>query len=144
MYTRRLSHLNELSGNQNEEKMTIIERSKDCGNSPKNQLVEDITVAILTGDGRTVSRLVTDDIQWKIVGGDTFYAREAILQAIERTDSDSILKLTIWHVMSHGKSGAANGTIQYQDSERGFCHVFEFGNAKGLSIRAITSYQIEI
>ena len=123
--------------------MTIIERSKDCGNSPKNQLVEDLTVAISTGDGQTASHLITDDAQWKILGGEVFDGREAILQALELTDSNSVLRLTIWHVLSHGKTGAANGTILYQNSERNFCHVIEFANAKGISVRAITSYQID-
>lgn len=123
--------------------MTIIERSQDCGNSPKKQLVEDLTVAISNGDSQTASRLVTGDAQWKIVGGEVLDGREAILQAIGSIDSNSILRLTIWHVLSHGKTGAANGTILYQNSERNFCHVFEFANAKGISIRAITSYQID-
>jgi ketosteroid isomerase-like protein len=70
---------------------TEIERSKDCGNSPKNQLVEDLAIALSTGDHRTVSRLVTDDAQWTIVGGSAFRGREAILQAIEGTDGGHLL-----------------------------------------------------
>lgn len=123
--------------------MTKIERSKDCGNSPKNQLVEDLAVALALGDRHAVAHLLTTDAFWRIVGGKAFRGREAVLQALEHRDGDSIEKLIILHVVSHGKSGAVDGTIQYRDAERGFCHVFEFGNAKGTSVSAIISYQID-
>ncbi|MBN2559632.1 MAG: hypothetical protein JXQ75_01700 [Phycisphaerae bacterium] len=63
----------------------------------------------------------------------------------ERTHGDSIIKLTAWHVMSHGRFGAVSGTIRYRDAERGLCHhLFEFASAKGICVSVITSYQIDI
>jgi hypothetical protein len=123
--------------------MTRVVRSKDCGNSPKNQLVEDLAVALSTGDRGTVARLVTDDAQWRVIGGNTLRGREAVLQAIEHVDRGSIVMLTVWHVITHGKSGAVNGTIQNADGTREFCDVFEFESAKGTSISQVTSYRID-
>lgn len=40
-----------------------IVRSQDCGNSPKNQLVEAPTIALLTGEFQTQSDTVTEDVQ---------------------------------------------------------------------------------
>ena len=48
--------------------MTEVERSGDCGNSPKNKLLEDLSVALYTSDAEFVLDRVTDDIQWNIVG----------------------------------------------------------------------------
>jgi hypothetical protein len=124
--------------------MMRILRSKDCGNSPKNQLVENLAVALSTGDRRTVSELVTDDVRWSIVGADVFHGREAALQELERVNGDSIVELTVEHVVTHGKSGAVNGTIKYRSRTRAFCDVFEFGNAKGTSVSQITSYRIDV
>ena len=87
---------------------------------------------------------MTDDIQWEVVGGEVFQGRQAVLQALEQVDGSSILELSIWHVVTHGRSGAVNGTIQYAGAVRGFCDVFEFGCAKGTSVCQITSYQVDV
>ncbi len=62
--------------------MTKNARRNDCGNSPENQLVENSSVALSTGDHRTVSALVTDDVRWNIVGGEALQGREAVLRAL--------------------------------------------------------------
>lgn len=123
--------------------MTKIERSEMCGNSPKNQRVEDLAVALATADRRVVSELVTNEAQWRIVGGGVVRGREAILQALEMINGDSFVKMIVEHVLTHGKSGAVNGTICYQAKTRSFCDIFEFSNAKGTAVSQITSYQID-
>jgi hypothetical protein len=92
--------------------MTKIVRSTDCGNSPKNQLIENLAVALSTGDRRTVTGLVTDDVQWNIVGGESWRGREAVLQALQDVGGKSIVQLTVLHVVTHGKAGAVNGTVR--------------------------------
>jgi hypothetical protein len=52
--------------------------------------------------------------------------------------------LTIAHVMSHGRSGAVDGVVVFGDKERAFCHVFEFGSAKGDDVSGITTYSVAI
>jgi hypothetical protein len=52
--------------------------------------------------------------------------------------------LTIHHVVTHGKAGSVDGILQLQDGGSvAFCDVYEFTNAKGTAVRAITSYLIE-
>ena len=52
--------------------------------------------------------------------------------------------LQIGRVVSHGRAGAVNGTLELNDEEVSeFCHVFEFTNAKGTSFGKVTSYIIE-
>lgn len=124
--------------------MTKVVRSNDCGNYPKNQLVENLAVALSTGDHRTVSELVTDDVQWSIVGGETLQGREAVLQALPQVAAAPVVTLTVLHVVTHGKSGAVNGTVQHRTGSVGFCDVFEFSNTRGTSVSRITSYRIKV
>ncbi len=98
--------------------MTKVIRSADCGNSPKNRLVENLAVALATGDLRAVSGLVAGDVEWTVVGGGVFRGREAVLQALERVGGDSILKLIVRHVVTHGKSGAVDGTVHDRVRQR--------------------------
>lgn len=122
--------------------MTEIIRSQDCGNSPKNQLVENLSIALLTNELKNQSDLVTEDVKWNKVGGKSLHGREVILNELDTISGHSILKLIVVHAITHGKSGAVNGEVQYESSTEGFCFVFEFANAKGKSVRQITSYHI--
>jgi hypothetical protein len=119
-----------------------VVRSKDCGNSPKNQLVENLAVALATGDTATATKLVTDDVEWSIVGAEELHGRDAIVVVLERAGTKGS-KLTVAHVLSHGKVGAVNGVVEHKSRVTHFCDMFEFANAKGTSIARITSYRIE-
>jgi len=123
--------------------MTKIVRSKDCGNSPKNQLVENLAVALVMGDHRTVSQLVTDNIYWSIIGNEAIKGRGAVLQALPVVNDTPEATLTVLHVVTHGKAGAVNGTFQHPAGSMSFCEVFEFSNAKGTSVSRISSYRIK-
>ncbi len=43
--------------------MTQIQGSKDCGNSPKNQFVQDVAVAIECGD--IMPEAFSEDVTWE-------------------------------------------------------------------------------
>ncbi len=70
---------------------------------------------------------------------------EAFAAALKRRAEQGVVKLTIHHVLTHGKSGAVDGTLDLADGKTlAFCDVYEFGSAKGTSVKAITAYTIEI
>ena len=48
--------------------MTRVIIGEDCGNSPKNIFVQEITIALANGDVKSVLNSVTEDIRWSIVG----------------------------------------------------------------------------
>jgi hypothetical protein len=51
----------------------------------------------------------------------------------------------MYHIATHGKAGAINGRRKLKDGGiHAFCDVCEFSNAKGMSVKEITSYVIEI
>lgn len=64
--------------------MSTVVRSGDCGNSPKNQLVENLAVALSLPDSSVVSDLVSDDAHWTIAGGRTWQGRDAIFRGSSR------------------------------------------------------------
>lgn len=119
-----------------------IVRSKDCGNSPKNQLAENLSVALATGDAVTLAGLLTDEAEWRILGVGELRGRDAIVGALARMGIRGST-LTVTHVVSHGRAGAVNGVVERRDGNTHFCDVLEFANAKATSIARITSYRIE-
>lgn len=52
--------------------------------------------------------------------------------------------LTIEHVITHGRSGAVNGVIEFRDKKRAFCNVYDFANTRGTLVKAVTSYSIPL
>jgi hypothetical protein len=125
--------------------MTQIYPSEDCGNSPKNQFVEKLSIALAIGDLPEVLERVTETVQWKLAGEATRQGKEAVRQAIaQRAAQSPLSELTILHVATHGKIGAVNGTFRQQDgTSYDFCHVYEFSSAKATHVQTITSYVIQ-
>lgn len=125
--------------------MTRIIIGEDCGNSPKNIFVQEITIALAKGDLKSVLNRVTDDIRWRVVGDRVIQGKDRLAEALEEKKSDKAVELNIDHIATHGKAGAADGRIILKGKKKyAFCHVYEFSNAKGIAIKEITSYVIEI
>jgi len=119
-------------------------RSADCGNSPKNALVESLTIALLKRDAGAVLANVTGDVEWRIAGGPVLRGRDAVVRALREDAKDGIASIRIDHALTHGRAGAVSGRVTFRGG-RGFefCDVHELSNAKGTSVSRITSYRIE-
>ena len=125
--------------------MTTVIVSEDCGNSPKNIFLQNLTIAFAKGDTEYVLNSVTDDIRWNIVGEKLFQGREDFIDSLEMMGDEKVKELTIFHVVSHGKAGAVNGIKKLKNGKTfAFCKVYEFSGAKGTSVREITSYLVEL
>jgi hypothetical protein len=125
--------------------MTKVIVSEGCGNSPKNTFVEKLVIAIAKGDSKFMFASITEDIRWNFVGGRLIEGRENFVEAFEQMKKNKALELSIDHIATHGKSGAADGKIKMESGKTfGFCDVFEFNGVKAQGIRSITSYVIEI
>ena len=74
--------------------MTKVLRSRDCGNSPKNTLLEDLTIALAKRDTRFLIGVVTEDVRWNVVG------RRALVEAIDETSRrDAVTKIAVHHAI---------------------------------------------
>ena len=124
--------------------MTEVKRSGDCENAPKNKLLEDLSVALYTSDVEFLLDRVTDDFQWYIVGKEVTSAKQEFAEAVGKVMSPKPLEMAILHVVTHGRAGAVNGRLGFGGAKtREYCDVYEFGNAKGTHVKAISSYMID-
>jgi hypothetical protein len=112
--------------------MTTIQRSADCGNSPKNKLVEDLAIALETG-APDIDALA-GDVRWNRADGDCRSGSAAVSDSIAGTTAPG--SLVIERVSSHGKVGSALGRAD----NRTFAHFFEFASAAAKSVVRIDSF----
>ena len=123
--------------------MTKITVSEDCGNSPKNILLQELTIAFAKRDAKSILQSATDEIKWRIVGDRLIEGKEDLAAALN--GMEEIAELAVDHVVTHGKAGAVNGTRITADGKTlSICDVFVFSNSKGTTVKEITSYVIEI
>lgn len=122
--------------------VTNITKSPDCGNSPKNQLLQNLVIALACADFATIHRLVAEDVCWLPAGKQPVSGVAAVCKAITRHGLAS--RLVIEHVVSHGKAGSVNGVVEFGGKARAFCHVFEFSSAKGTAVSCITTYSVAL
>lgn len=59
--------------------MTEVTVSGDCGNSPKNVFVQELTIALAKGDTKFILKNVTDDVRWNVVGDKVMEGKENLV-----------------------------------------------------------------
>ena len=119
--------------------MKVI-RSSGCGNSPKQKLVEDMSVALAGADVGIMASLAVPELVWLHIGKKPIEGQDAVLSAIRK--SGPATEVAIDRVVSHGRAGAVNGIITRSGKHTAFCHMFEFKNAKGTHVKSISTYSI--
>lgn len=125
--------------------MTKIISSPNCGNSPKMEFLKQLNIAFAKGDVAFLTENVTDDIVWNIIGDKTIEGIESFTAELEKMLSVKATELKLDQILSHGKEGAANGVMTMENGkEYAFSGFYVFQSAKGVKIKAITSYCMEI
>jgi len=125
--------------------MTKVIVSEDCGNSPKNIFLKDLTAAFAKRDSKYLLAHVTDGIRWTIVGDGSIHGKDGFADALKQLKDTKVKTVSIHHIATHGRSGFVNGTTHWENGRTStFCDVYEFSNAKGAAVKEITSYVIEV
>jgi hypothetical protein len=119
--------------------MKVI-RSSDCGNSPKQKLLEDISVALAGADAGLIDSLAVPELVWLHVGKKPVEGQDAVLSTIQK--SGPATEVAIERVVSHGRAGAVNGIITRGGKRTAFCHMFEFNNTKCTHVKSISTYLV--
>jgi hypothetical protein len=117
--------------------MTRLNRSSDCGNSPKNKMVEDIGIALEMLDCEYLSTILDSGAVWSF-SRSLMTTSEQILDTL--TAQEKPATLTIRHALCHGKVGAVNGYAERGKGEQQFCHIIEFTSTKCNRVKRIDSY----
>jgi hypothetical protein len=125
--------------------MPKVIKSRDCGNSPRNLLVQALAIAIESANASAFARCVADDVIWALPGRRSFDGKAACL-AYLKTRKPHLPKLVkVRRALSHGRAGAADGTLTSDPGlTHGFCHVINFATVKGDRISAISSYYSDL
>lgn len=96
-----------------------ITRSGECKNSPKNAFVEDFVIDWLASESLS----------------DRMEAGASLPEIL-----NDVTEIEISHAISHGKIGAANGSITTGGSKRPFAVFIEFASVKGALARCVSLY----
>lgn len=125
--------------------MTLVIASEDCGNSPKNHLLQNLTIALARRDIDHTLTVVAEDIEWEVIGEKLIQGRSSLAKKLDELRNDPVSELEIFHVVSHGKAGAVDGATRMSNGTNyRFCHVYEFPAAKGTVVRRILSYVLPV
>lgn len=123
----------------------IVECAENCGNSPKKQLLRDLTVAYAKQDIRFCIEWMTDDVIWEIVGEQRIQGKDNVEKALYASSEREVQQLRIENIITHGDTGSVNGTVQLSGNQTiAFCDVYNFrGFGRTAKIKKITSYNIQ-
>lgn len=125
--------------------MTKIKVSPDCGNSPKLTFVKDFLVAFAEKDFGTILERITDDVTWEFVGDRTLRGREDFVNELEKLADFKLTEVEIHRVVTHGKEGAANGTLTDEDGNKyAFAEFYEFNSAKVSRVKNMSTYLLKL
>lgn len=117
--------------------MTTVERHADCQNSPKNQWVQELAIAL--EDGSAARESLSDTVEWHGLSEGFLKGPDAVTQQLHQHPKPE--RIRVIQAISHGKVGMAHGETQFNDGKiRRFCHVFEFTNTKATALALIRTY----
>lgn len=117
--------------------MTVVRRSADCGNSPKNAFVQNVAISLASGEFSP--DIFSEEVVWCGADEATIEGKAALAKWLSQRKKPT--EIEIAHAISHGKVGAANGTAILADGhKRRFSLVFQFTNSKANAVARIDSY----
>ncbi|MAT05925.1 MAG: hypothetical protein CL424_12875 [Acidimicrobiaceae bacterium] len=110
----------------------------DCGNAPRKAQVRDWLTDVVRGDVDAACSALDDEIVWEIVGHRTRVGIGVVREALRRAAEERASRLTIRHLLSHGKQVAVEGDV---DGD-GFAHIVTFtGHGKAAHIAEVVTYR---
>ncbi len=125
--------------------MTKITVGADCGNAPKKEFLKEINSAFAKGNSNFLVDCVTDKIVWNIIGNKKIEGKDNFAKELEKRKSKKVSELVLERILTHGKEGAVAGIMKMENGKTyAFSDIYEFSGAKGVKVKSITSYVIEI
>lgn len=122
-----------------------IKGAENCGNSPKNEILRDLTIASVKNEQDFFMDWMADDVVWEIIGDQRIEGKGNFEETLIMKMKDKVTELTIENVITHGKTGAVNGIVKLENNQHfAFCDIYTFKtHSKQSKIQSIASYIIE-
>ncbi len=117
----------------------------DCGNSPKREMVKQLTQYFAAYDIDKAMQFMATDVVWTLVGDVPIKGKDGFGSALKEMSTNKTKELTIHGVVTHGKEAAVHGELLMEDGNRfGFSDFYEFTSTKSSTVKSIRSYVIPI
>ena len=122
-----------------------VECAENCGNSPKKQLLKELSIAFANNNTEFCLDWMTDDVVWEIIGDKTIQGINDFEHTLNEWKTRRVKQLCIANIITHGNTASLNGTLICNDNQTiAFCDVYNFrGFGKNAKIKSITSYVIK-
>jgi hypothetical protein len=107
-----------------------IIRSKDCDNSPKNKLIQELSIKVLLGLWNEIEVNIDDKSSIRIIKESRIeMSLKDYIKNGGKLYSNQILKISILSAISHGRIGVSNIEINQQNNNHEICIHCEFKSA---------------
>lgn len=88
-----------------------VECMENCGNSPKKNLLKELTIAYAKKDITFCLDWLTDEVTWEVIGKQTVQGKDDVASILQQLNDLHIQQLQIQNIITHGNTGSVNGTI---------------------------------
>lgn len=113
----------------------------NCDNAPKRRIIRDYLVAVASGNQLLLDSLLTDSFRWIIPGKEPLTDKATFISKMCKNRKE-ISTLEIHSLVTHGKDGAAHGTITTKTGDKIFFsdNILFASHQKDARITQITSF----
>lgn len=111
--------------------------------SNREQFLRDLNKAFANNDVEYVTKCVTDNIRWTIVGEDTIKGKANFAKALREMGDDNLFNLQIDAIITHQNKAVVEGAITSREGKiYAFCDIYTFASSENPIIEEMTSYVI--
>ena len=122
----------------------ILSIPADCDNAPKKQVIRDFNIAFAQGDVAGILPFLAEDVEWDIVGDKVLQGKPAVQTELTDMVETPFQALALDIVLTHGKLGAAVGTLTTDNGNvYRFSDTYEFVSAGNHTIQRFISFAIQ-
>src|SRR5690625_5890914 len=94
-----------------------IECAENCGNSPKKELLRDLSIAFVKNEIELCMDWMTDDVVWEIIGDKLIRGKGDFEKTLHQMNNRKVQQIRIQNIITHGNTGSVNGTLIINDKE---------------------------
>jgi hypothetical protein len=122
-----------------------IKVNPDCGNSPKKNLIKELTILFATYEINEVKQYFAEDIKWTLVGDRPIKGRQELASALMEMSGNKASELTLHSIITHGREASVHGEMSMENGHHyGFSDFYVFTSPKASKVKSITSFVIQI